>query len=233
MSRARLHLDRLPVSDAAAMPTADRAQGFVALDVGLGRAGMAFDRHRPELEVHPGPADPAAERAVAVRGNFRCGWQRETDRAAMARALMHRLEPCLICGVGAPCILTLFTRKDRDGTVQEEARRQENHFCQASQKDGKRQKAPQVRRHPAPESGGSDFDASSVLTARAGRSRQAASAWSLARGTSEPAGTRTAGVAAQRPAPASGSSPCRSARCPRRRESVRPTAGPSYFPDDL
>src|SRR5258706_985065 len=53
MSRASLHLDRLPVSDAAAMPKADRAQGFVALDVGLGRARIAFDRDRPELEVHP------------------------------------------------------------------------------------------------------------------------------------------------------------------------------------
>jgi hypothetical protein len=51
---------------------------------------MAFNRHRPKLEVHPGAADPTAERAVAGRGHFGCGSQRETDGAAMARASMHR-----------------------------------------------------------------------------------------------------------------------------------------------
>lgn len=43
----------------------------------------------PKLEVHPGATDPTAKRAVAVRRNFRCGWQCETDSAAMARAVMH------------------------------------------------------------------------------------------------------------------------------------------------
>lgn len=81
--------------------------------------------------------------------------------------------------IRAACILSIFTQKDRDGTGKEEARGQENHFCQTSQKDGKRQKAPQVRRHPAPESGDASFDTSGVLTFRASRSRQAASAWPL------------------------------------------------------
>src|SRR3954463_1185721 len=51
--RAGLLLDRLPVGHAAAMPAADRAQCLVALDIGLGRFGMAVDRHCSEFEVHP------------------------------------------------------------------------------------------------------------------------------------------------------------------------------------
>ena len=46
--------------------------------------------------------------------------------------------------IQAPCILSRFYSKGRDGTVKEEARRQEDHFYQAGQKDGKRQKAAQV-----------------------------------------------------------------------------------------
>lgn len=55
MSRARLRLDRLPVSDTAAMLTADRAQGFVALNVGLSRTGMAFDVTVPNSKYTQGP----------------------------------------------------------------------------------------------------------------------------------------------------------------------------------
>ena len=84
MLRAGPHLKRLPVSDAAAMPAADRAQSSVALDVGLGRVGMAFDLHRSEREVHPGAANPAADRAVAVRGDFGRRRQPEADGAAVA-----------------------------------------------------------------------------------------------------------------------------------------------------
>jgi hypothetical protein len=52
-----------------------------------------------------------------------------------------------------------------------------NHFRQTSQKDGKRQKAPQVRRYPASQGGDSQFGACGFLTTRTRRSRQAASAW--------------------------------------------------------
>ena len=69
----------------------------------------------------------------------------------------------------------LYSR-GRDGTDKEEARRQEDHFCQTGQKDGKRQKAPEVRRHPASEGRDANSDASGVLTTQASGSRQAASA---------------------------------------------------------
>ena len=96
------------------------------------------------------------------------------------------------------CILSSFTQRDRDGTGKEEASRQENHFCQTSQKDGKRQKAPQVRRHSAPEGSDPNLDASGVLTTPASRSRQAISAWPLACGSSDPV---------HRPTPRSAASP--------------------------
>ena len=73
--------------------------------------------------------------------------------------------------IGTTCILSFFTLKDRHGTGKEEARRQENHFCQASPQDCQRKEAPQVRRHPTPEGGGSGVDASGFLTTRASRSR--------------------------------------------------------------
>jgi hypothetical protein len=76
-------------------------------------------------------------------------------------------------------MLIAFTQRDSNGTVKEEARRQENHFCQASQKDGKRQKAPQIRRHPTTEGSDANFDASGDLTTRPSRSHQAAGAWLL------------------------------------------------------
>lgn len=88
-------------------------------------------------------------------------------------------------GIPATCILSLVTPKDRDGTGKEEARGQENHFCQTSQKDGKRQKAPQVRRHPAAEGGDSNFHASGELTTQARGSLHATLAWSLARCSSD------------------------------------------------
>jgi hypothetical protein len=47
-------------------------------------------------------------------------------------------------GIGATCILNSFTQRSRHGTGKEEARRQENHFCQTSSQDGKRQETPQV-----------------------------------------------------------------------------------------
>jgi hypothetical protein len=67
---------------------------------------------------------------------------------------------------------SFFTQKDRNGTGKEEARRQENHFCQTSPQDSKRQKTPQVGRHPTPEGGDSSFDASGVLTTPASRSER-------------------------------------------------------------
>ena len=78
MLRAGSHLKRLPVSDAAAMPAADRAQSSVALDVGLGRVGMAFDLHRSEREVHPG----AANRQSCGRASSCSPWRLRASTAA-------------------------------------------------------------------------------------------------------------------------------------------------------
>lgn len=85
-----LRRDRLPVRDATAVSTADRAQRPITLHVGLRRVRGGFDRHRAPLEIHPRAADPAAERAVAGRGGLRRGRQGQPDRAAMTGALVHQ-----------------------------------------------------------------------------------------------------------------------------------------------
>ena len=116
-----------------------------------------------------GPGQAIDDRLVVDdigRVRFQNRTRRERSRS-LPRAGWKRL------GIRATGILGFFTPKDRDGTGKEEARRQENHFCETSQKDGKWQKAPQVRRHPAPEGGDSDFDASGVLTIWASRARRA------------------------------------------------------------
>ena len=97
-------------------------------------------------------------------------------------------------GILPPVSSASLLQRNRDGTDKEEACRQENHFCETSQKDGKRQKAPQVGRHPATE--GRDFNASASrdLTARA-------------RSLSRPLRLGPSGVAQMRSAPPRASPP--------------------------
>ena len=103
--------------------------------------------------------------------------QQPAGRIGSTLPPVRRLARCRRRGVRATCILDPLTRETRNGTGKEEACRQENHFCQAGQEDGKWQKAPQVRRHPAAEGGVPNFDASRGLTTLASKSRPAASAW--------------------------------------------------------
>jgi hypothetical protein len=177
--RASLHFNHLIAC--LSLPTCACPSPGDGLPVALGAGTVGGDAEKlPAANDRnwPTPVEFDCKTALAVSGVGVCQGPHE---------------PCL--GIRATCILSLFIQKDRDGTGKEEARRQENHFCQTSQKDGKRQKAPQVRRHPAPEGGDSNFDASGVLTTRASRSRQAASAWSLALCSSDPTATPTPGAA--------------------------------------
>ena len=104
-------------------------------------------------------------------------------RVSKRRLLSRRCRvPCCLgtaasAGASAPPVSSVsFTWKNPNGTGKEEARRQENHFCQTSQEDGKRQEAPQVRRHPASEGGDSNVDASGVLTTQESGLRHAETA---------------------------------------------------------
>lgn len=118
-----------------------------------------------------------ARRGAALRMTGLRPRQQPAGRIGSTLPPVRRLARCRRRGVRATCILDPLTRETRNGTGKEEACRQENHFCQAGQEDGKWQKAPQVRRHPAAEGGVPNFDASRGLTTLASKSRPAASAW--------------------------------------------------------
>lgn len=80
---ARHRIHGLPMRDTAAGPAADGSQGPVALNVFVRGVGMAVNPDGSELEIDPRPTDPAAQRAVAGGGDFRRGWERQSDCAAM------------------------------------------------------------------------------------------------------------------------------------------------------
>ncbi len=79
--------------DAATGSAANGAQRLVSLDVLRSRFRVAFDLDRTERKVDPGPADATAERAVASGGNLGLGRQGHSNRAAVARACVHRSSP--------------------------------------------------------------------------------------------------------------------------------------------
>jgi len=80
---------RLPVRYATALATVDGSQRSATLDVLGGGFRMALNSYCTELVVDPRTTDAATKRAVAVRGNDRCGWQRQPNSTAVTRAFMH------------------------------------------------------------------------------------------------------------------------------------------------
>ena len=119
--------------------------------------GVAAAVKVADMLVRPGMATSKRGDYAAPLAKVMQGWRHRG----------HRCDARFACASPAPVHMypqRLNSKRNQDGTVKEEARGQENHFCQASQEDGQWQKAPQVRRHPACEVGDADFDASGVLT---------------------------------------------------------------------
>lgn len=80
---------RFPVRYAAARATVDGSHRSAALDVLGNGFRMALDSYCTELVVDPRTTDATTKRAVAVRSNDRCRWQRQPNSTAVTRAFMH------------------------------------------------------------------------------------------------------------------------------------------------
>ena len=77
------------MGDAPTSLAMNGAQSLVSPDVLGGGFWVTLDLNRAELKVNPRSADAAAQRAVAIGRYFGCGWQGHSNRATVARALMH------------------------------------------------------------------------------------------------------------------------------------------------